>query len=129
MTTENTEQGQVSGPSEMSAVFGGFVDGAWVADFIDQDRPRIALVKEVYEMSGEVLLDLVFYERDGTRIGRVSPACGGPRNFEPACPADAWCLIEEPDFGYLAEPRYHWGDRVRRLKTPDVAVANICSVC
>lgn len=77
MTTENTEQSQVSGPPELSDVFGGFVDGAWVADFIDSDRPRIAQVKEVYEMSGEVLLDLVFYERDGTRIGRVSPACGG----------------------------------------------------
>lgn len=94
-----------------------------MASVSDPDRPRIAQVKEAYELAGEVLLDLVLYRRDGTKIGRESPPCGGPRNFEPACPAEFWELIEEPDFGYLAEPRYHWGDRLRRLKTPNVKVS------
>lgn len=89
---------------------------SWVA-CNDPDQPRIAKVQDCYTISGELLLDLVMYRRDGTRIGRVSPHCGGPRNFEPACPAAAWGPIDEPDWEYLAVPRYNWGDRVRRLGT------------
>jgi hypothetical protein len=124
MTMEQTtDQTNLDGTaSELSDVLGGFVKDAWVADFVDPERPRIARVQEAYESFGEVVLDLVLYRRDGTKLGRVSPACGGPRGFEPACPADAWEPIEEPDFDYLAEPRYHWGDRVRRIKTPNVSL-------
>lgn len=96
----------------------GFGVGAWVA-CDDPEQPRIAQVRDCYIFNGELLLDLVMYRRDGTRVGRVSPPCGGPRNFEPACPATAWGLIEEPDWEYLAVPLYHWGDRVRRIKTPN----------
>lgn len=108
--------------SGLSDVFGGFVAGAWVADG-DQEQPRIAQVADCYELDGEWYLDLVMYRRDGTKIGRVSPACGGPRGFEPALPAASWELIEEPDWGWLAEPRYHWGDRLRRLKTLNAKVS------
>lgn len=93
-----------------------FSEGVWVASTTDPDRPQIALVKDVYELDGELLLDLVIYDRNGTRVGRESPACGGPRNFEPACPAAHWEPIEEPNFRYLAEPRYHWGDRIHRIR-------------
>lgn len=96
----------------------GFVRGAWVARFTpDASRPQIARLTDVYEYSGAVLIDLVFYDRTGRKIGRVSPACGGPRDFEPACPGEEWELIEEPDFSYLADAKYQWGDRVRRIKT------------
>lgn len=104
------------GGSALADVFGV---GVWVA-CDDENQPRIAQVQDCYVFNGEMLLDLVMYRRDGTRIGRVSPPCGGPRNFEPACPAAAWGPIEEPDWDYLSVPRYHWGDRVRRIKTPNV---------
>lgn len=103
------------GRSDSTAVFGA---GTWVA-CDDPEQPRIAQVQDCYTLGGEMLLDLVMYRRDGTRIGRVSPHCGGPRNFEPACPASVWGPIEEPDWEYLAVPRYHWGDRVRRIKAPN----------
>lgn len=67
----------------------------WVTDSSD----RIARVRSVYEGNpGEVLLDLVMFEHDGNQIGRISPACGGPRSFEPACSADGWERIKEPIF-------------------------------
>ena len=91
-------------------------EGNWVADFTDAERPRIARVKDIYSVAGDVVLDLVLYSRDGTKIGRESPACGGPRGFEPACPIENWAQIEEPDFDYLARSsKYNWGDRVQRI--------------
>lgn len=106
------------GQSLLTNGLGVFVEGAWVADD-DPDQPRIAQVLDAYVLDGELLLDLVMYRRDGTKVGRVSPACGGPRGFEPACPPSAWGLIEEPDWEWLSVPRYHWGDRVRRIETPN----------
>lgn len=110
------EENADGGLSALTDVFGAFVAGAWVADN-DTTRPQIAQVRDCYEMDGEWYLDLVIFRRDGIKVGRVSPACGGPRGFEPACPATAWSLIEEPDWKWLSEPLYHWGDRVRRLTT------------
>lgn len=92
-----------------------YIAGAWVADFALADRPRIGRIKDAYGTAGDLLLDVVIYSKDGERLGRVSPACGGPRGFEPACPAEVWTLIEAPDFNYLAQARYGWGDRVRRI--------------
>lgn len=67
----------------------------WVSDSSD----RVALVRAVYEVTpGEVLLDLVIYNHLGGLVGRTTPACGGPRNFEPACPAEGWERIEKPRF-------------------------------
>lgn len=90
-----------------------FKSGAWVAQFdSDPDRPQIAQVRDAYPdplSKGELLLDLVFFAHDGTRQGRLSPACGGPRNFEPACDASRWVLIHKPDFERLASTRHAWG--------------------
>lgn len=115
----DAKSGADSGASLSDAWLGGFVEGAWVA-CNDPDQPRIARVMDAYVVDGELLLDLVMFRRDGTKVGRVSPACGGPRGFEPAMPASAWGLIEEPDWEWLAQPLYHWGDRVRRIETPNV---------
>lgn len=113
-----TENEGAGGASLSDAGLGVFVEGAWVA-CDDLDQPRIARVLDAYVLGGELLLDLVMYRRDGSKEGRVSPACGGPRGFEPACPAETWGLIEEPDWEWLSVPRYHWGDRVRRIETPN----------
>lgn len=89
--------------------------GSWVANFDDQLRPRIARVKDAYELTGESLLDLVLYSHDGTRLGRVSPACGGPTKFEPACSAELWEPIEQPNFERMSEERFTWGRLVHRI--------------
>lgn len=68
--------------------------GDWVADQSD----NVAKVRDVYDCEGEILLDLVMYDRNGEKIGRISPACGGPRNYEPACSASIWERIEAPVF-------------------------------
>lgn len=58
----------------------------------------VATVRAVYRIGGDVLVDLVLYDRDGGKVGRRSPACGGPRSFEPACNYDDWQRISEPEF-------------------------------
>lgn len=68
-----------------------FKVGDWVTD-----GDRIAKVKDTDE-SGNTL-DLVLYDRMGNRIGRESPAFGGPRGFEPCCHAEHWRRIHEPVF-------------------------------
>lgn len=120
MNDQQNQTDAACGGSDLTAVFGA---GTWVASD-DQRQPSIAQVQDCYVIGGEALLDLVIYRRDGTRIGRVSPPCGGPRNFEPACPVAAWGPIEEPDWEYLAVPRYEWGDRVRRIKVPNTEVTS-----
>jgi len=76
-----------------------FKPGDWVAS--RGDHRNVGKVKDVYRDPGSdeaVLLDLVLYDRDGSRIGRKSPACGGPSGFEPACAADYWERITPPLF-------------------------------
>lgn len=46
----------------------------------------------------EPMVDLIIYDRDGERIGRESPAMGGPRGYEPCCGALHWKRIQRPDF-------------------------------
>lgn len=71
-----------------------FKPGDWVADA----NVNVARVKDVYNLNGEALLDLVMFSRDGERLGRVSPAMGGPRGFEPAMNGDDWKRINKPIF-------------------------------
>lgn len=68
----------------------------WVAKI--GDHGSIAQVKHVCRWEGEVFLDLVLYSPDGDKIGRESPAMGGPRTFEPMCDASGWERISEPSF-------------------------------
>lgn len=89
-----------------------FRPGDWV-----WDGSRPATVKRVYDDgSGEVLLDLVIYSRDGEKLGRQSPACGGPRTFEPACSANGWQRIAQPK--WPIEPKWvedGYGKRTAQL--------------
>lgn len=78
--------------------------GDWVAEKnAVMLQPALARVKDVYE--GEPFFDLVMYASDGTRLGRVTPAMGGPRNFEPYCSMDLYVPITRPSFPL---PRYEW---------------------
>ncbi len=70
-----------------------FKPGDWVSN-----ASQVAMVKDVYLAQGEIVLDLVLYSRSGDKIGRESPACGGPRSFEPCCPSSGWFRIKKPDF-------------------------------
>lgn len=69
----------------------------WVA--CKGDHSRLAKVRGVArDEKGNVLLDLWLYAADGSRVGRESPACGGPRTYEPSCDAEGWERISPPDF-------------------------------
>lgn len=87
--------------------------GDWVADGTGQ----IAKVRDAYQLCGEPLIDLWLYSNKGERIGRASPALGGPRTFEPACDAANWSRIKKPEFPL----RMQWidvGNGTRRLGYP-----------
>ncbi|MFY2597184.1 hypothetical protein ACOTHJ_12885 [Achromobacter xylosoxidans] len=107
-----------SGRSAFVASADAFQAGRWVAQFdCDPDRPQIAQIRDAYPdpaSKDELLLDLVFFAHDGKRQGRLSPACGGPRNYEPACDASRWVPIHKPDFERLEAARHAWGDLLRR---------------
>lgn len=87
---------------------------SWVAQMAPGNgRPQIAKIKDAYLdplSKKEVLLDLVFYQHDGTKMGRVSDAMGGPRGFEPACAGALWTCIQKPDFALLSERNFTWDD-------------------
>lgn len=70
--------------------------GDWVVSRYQDDK--VATVRSVYRLVGETLVDLVIYDRDGRALGRVSPAMGGPRKFEPACDYKDWQRTGEPKF-------------------------------
>lgn len=67
-------------------------------DWVQTSSDMLAQVLRVYEDRGEVLFDLVRYRPDGTKLGRVSPAMGGPRTFEPCCAIEGWQRIAAPTF-------------------------------
>jgi hypothetical protein len=71
----------------------------WVIEK-EMQHPEIGRVKECYwdPSAQEWVMDLVLYSPDGDRIGRSSPAMGGPRGFEPAVPLTYWERIEKPVF-------------------------------
>jgi hypothetical protein len=71
----------------------------WVGEK-DVQHPSIGQVKACYwdRASEEWVMDIVLYSPDGERIGRESPAMGGPTGFEPAVPFQTWSRIAEPNF-------------------------------
>lgn len=77
-----------------------FEEKQWI---VRRDGAYIGRVKDVYEDEPYKLIDIVLYNRDGSRLGRESPAMGGPRDFEPACPQELWEPIKPPAFPL---PRY-----------------------
>lgn len=70
--------------------------GDWVAH--RTNFRRFGIVKDVLIDRGEMLIHVVLYDENGTKIGRESPLCGGPRTFEPCCPYESWHRIDRPDF-------------------------------
>lgn len=69
--------------------------GSWVCR---EDNRELGRVSEVFADEDGTYLNIVLYTPKGERIGRSSPAEGGPTSFEPACPAEDWVLIESPRF-------------------------------
>ena len=43
-------------------------------------------------------IDIIVYSPEGQKIGRSSPAEGGPAAFEPACPTKHYRKIQQPKF-------------------------------
>ena len=76
--------------------------GDWV-ESRDSTRPRIAKVVRSYwdtapDGARRCIVDLALYSDEGTRIGRESPAAGGPRMYEPFLEYADWFRIEKPEF-------------------------------
>lgn len=67
-------------------------------DWVMDQSGRVATVKEIREYDGEILFDLVMYDHGGDKLGRVSPALGGPRTFEPMCSIEGWERVAAPTF-------------------------------
>lgn len=86
--------------------------GDWVMSVSNPYNPSIAKVKDAYAdpvFEGQELVDLVLYSHTGEKIGRSSPALGGPKGFEPACDASLWTRIKPPNFDILvAAGPYSW---------------------
>lgn len=79
-----------------------FRKGEWVTER-DSTRPMFGIVSDCYDSLGQIMIDLKVYRADGKRLGRVSPACGGPRNMEPCLAADRFTKIGKPAFPVIAE--------------------------
>ncbi|ARL04377.1 hypothetical protein [Burkholderia pseudomallei] len=79
-----------------------FRKGEWVMER-DSTCPMFGIVSDCYDSLGQVMIDLTVYRADGKRLGRVSPACGGPRNMEPCLAADRFMKIVRPVFPVIAE--------------------------
>ena len=56
--------------------------------FLDDHRRAVGEEREI----------LLLEDREGTKLGRVSPAGSGPKNFEPCCAFDGWRKVQEPSF-------------------------------
>lgn len=67
-------------------------------DWVMTTSGRVAKVRSVDYVGKELTLDLVIYSKDGEKIGRESPAMGGPRSYEPCCSPDGWERCRKPDF-------------------------------
>lgn len=90
--------------------------GDWVQDKAGR---WIAKVRAVYRdhSDGDVLVDLWLYGSDGVKIGRDSPAQGGPRSYEPACPYEYWSRVKKPNFPVYARlPELPDGEFLPRSK-------------
>lgn len=71
--------------------------GDWIFDGCDS----IGKAKsDPYEVCGRMQVDVTLYDRDGTCVGRRSPAMDGPTHFEPACDPTGWTVIEPPRFPF-----------------------------
>ncbi|WP_176331418.1 hypothetical protein [Burkholderia vietnamiensis] len=79
-----------------------FRKGEWVMER-DSTRPMFGIVSDCYDALGQIVIDLKVYRADGKRLGRVSPACGGPRNMEPCLAAERFRRIGRPAFPVIAE--------------------------
>ncbi len=67
-------------------------------DWVSDGQGRVAMVRDVHRARDGVFVDLWLYDHHGNRTGRESPACGGPRTFEPWCDWQGWHRIGEPTF-------------------------------
>jgi hypothetical protein len=93
--------------------------GDWVIDHPDRAdyHPSLGKVKDVYFLGGEWLIDVVLYDPDGRRIGRESPAGGGPRGFEPAISASFFQRMRKPQFPMTRDTTGYrgWSQSAERL--------------
>jgi hypothetical protein len=67
--------------------------GQWVVSSC-----HLGKIVEIDIYRDDNLADIALYSRQGNKIGRESPAMGGPTTFEPACDLTYWKAIKTPVF-------------------------------
>jgi hypothetical protein len=79
-----------------------FKKGDWVES--KHGNLQVGIVQDCYWSSGAgygpdvVQVDICLYDYKGKKVGRASPAQGGPRTYEPCLLASDWKRIEKPIF-------------------------------
>lgn len=99
-------------------------EGSWVASFHSASPDFGAQIGRVKEVHFDGSIDIVLYAKTGRRIGRESPAMGGPKGFEPCCCADYWEPIEKPDFDFIGTQGFYARHLTRLRETPVASVAS-----
>ena len=93
----------------------------WIAN-TDTRRPQIGRIRgeswvSNWDGQDDHLANVVLYSPEGQRIGRSSPAEGGPKTFEPACDMTHWGRIREPDFPLRRHGiMWEWGPSLEFLE-------------
>lgn len=91
--------------------------GMWVMSADEVRKPMLGRIRDVHSDGS---IDVAIYSAAGDHLGRVSPAMGGPRSFEPCCGAENWIPIEPPDFELLSTKRYDYRDFLTPLVAKEV---------
>lgn len=77
-----------------------FKRGDWVAQR-DSGRPTFGQVVDIFFADdGEPAwcVNIAMHDLKGNKVGRWSDQLGGPKTFEPACPASGYRKIKKPMF-------------------------------
>jgi hypothetical protein len=93
-------------PSDFEEGYFPVRDGNWLARG-QAPNIEIAKIRTIYREDDQFIVDLLFYDNEGNRLGRISPnepfeidgkIYHGPRSFEPCCSLEGWYRIKKPEF-------------------------------
>lgn len=77
------------------------IKGDWI-ESRGEGQPRVGRVVhshwDIVDGERRCMVDVAIYDYSGTRVGRESPAMGGPRAYEPWLNYSEWFRIKKPDF-------------------------------
>jgi hypothetical protein len=75
------------------------------------------MVKNVWDAGKEKTVDVVYYDPNGNKVGRVSLALDGPTTYEPALNYEDLTVIKEPTFPLIRTFSGGYGSQLMRKKS------------